>query len=384
MAMNDKTLNIALWNSTGLPPFFTSGVGKMFINVVLQFQSLQSVRPQLLMPADDPEDSVSRPEESPLQGVSAKRLPFSQRTLESMWRFVGYPSVDRWAGDAEWLYCPRELWCPPGRLKYAITVHDVYNFEPATMRQGRSKWRTVAKRKLVWERAIERANIVFTVSEFSRSRISSLFACDKQKIRVVPNAVDPVFMRGCPEPDRLSAKSRIGSSYVLQVGGLTEKKGARALLDLAQELERRRSELKLVVLGPVEPQYAAEASSLRRLNVLERGVAPSQVVALTAAADACILLSEYEGFGIPLLEAMACGVPVLGADRAAMPEVIGDPLYVVDPTKPADIADRLEKLVKEGSFRREAIAKGRARVRKFCWESTADMIVRSMREQDER
>jgi len=373
-------LKIAVWNSTGLPPFFTSGVGKMFINVVLELQRRDTAACELLMPADDPEDSVRHAAESPLQAVKRKRLPYRQAVLESLWRFSGSPAVDRWAGDADWLFCPRELWCPPGCLKYAITVHDVYLFEPKTVASEGPSWRRTAKRKLVWERAIRRADIVFTVSEFSRRRIAELFDCSPGKIVVAPNAVDPFFALPCDRWEVAAMRERVGGPYVLQVGGLTTKKGARALLDLASELGRRRSEFKLVILGPVEEAYRADAARYSHLEVLQRGISPGEIKALTSAAAACVLLSEYEGFGIPVLEAMACGVPVLAANRAALPEVAGDTGILVEPTDTAEIADRLEQLQSDEVYRQTAVAEGRARVAGFTWQRTTDLIIKAMRD----
>jgi glycosyltransferase involved in cell wall biosynthesis len=378
--MLEEMLKIAVWNSTGLPPFFTSGVGKMFINVVLELQRRDATACELLMPADDPEDSVSNPEESPLQGIKTRRLPYRQSVLESLWRFTGLPTVDRWAGDADWLFCPRELWCPPGRVKYAITVHDVYLFEPQTLAAEGPSWRRTAKRKLVWERAIRRADIVFTVSEFSRCRIAELFDCPLDKIVVAPNAVDPAFTVPCAEQEMAAMRQRVGGLYVLQVGGLTNKKGASALLNLAGELGRRRSELKLVILGPVDEPYRSELSKYSHLEVLERGISPNEIKVLTSAASACVLLSEYEGFGIPVLEAMSCGVPVLAANRAALPEVAGDTGILVEPTETTDIADRLERLHRDIAYREAAVAEGRGRVAGFTWQRTADLIIRAMRD----
>ncbi len=178
-------------------------------------------------------------------------------------------------------------------------------------------------------------------------------------------------------------RQRVGGLYVLQVGGLTNKKGASALLNLAGELGRRRSELKLVILGPIDEPYRSELSKYSHLQVLERGISPNEIKALTSAASACVLLSEYEGFGIPVLEAMACDVPVLAANRAALPEVAGDTGILVEPAKTAEIADRLEKLHVDAAHRQAALARGRARVAGFTWERTTDLIIKAMRRHDE-
>jgi len=167
---------------------------------------------------------------------------------------------------------------------------------------------------------------------------------------------------------------------VLQVGGLTTKKGARALLDLAGELGRRRSELKLIILGPVEEAYRAEVSRYSHLEVLERGIPPGEIKALISAASACVLLSEYEGFGIPVLEAMACAVPVLAANRAALPEVAGDTGILVEPQNTDEIADRLEKLHIDTAYRQAAVSQGSARVADFNWQRTTDLIIKAMRD----
>jgi len=365
-------LNLAIWNASGLPPHFTTGVGKIFINLALEFEKMPEISPELFLPRTDTVNSESDPSRSPIGHLPTKRLGLNRVGLELLWRTIGQPTIDRWATDADWIYCPRELWCPPGRLRYAITVHDVYQFEPGVWTDS---IRMRLQRKLVWQRALDRADLVFTVSEFTRKRILALFHCDPEKIRVTPNAVDPIFQQPRPPeiPDIPLPLPK--EPFVLQVGGLTRKKGAAAILCLAAELNRRKSPLKMVVIGPVESEFESAAAETPGLVRLDRGLSPEVIRWITEEARVAILPSEYEGFGIPLLEAMSVGVPAIASHHASLPEITGTGGLIVNPASTSDFADLVESLHSDTSTRRDAIEAGYRRAADFSWRSTAESIL---------
>lgn len=374
---SNPALGLAVWNASGLPPRFTTGVGKILINLSLEFERMDDVRLKLLLPRTDTVNSEADPAKSPLGQIARKRLPLSRVELEFLWRTLRAPAIDRWAPDADWIYCPRELWAPPGRLRYAITVHDVYQFEPEVWT---GSWRMRLQRKLVWQRAMDRADLVFAVSEFTRSRILELFRVDPEKVRVTPNAVDSIFLQPRPVERPVLPSGIPDTPFILQVGGLTRKKGAPEIIALARELERRNSSLRVVSIGPIEAGFEAAAATCKALTVVGRGISPEAIRWITEEARIAILPSRYEGFGIPLLEAMAVGVPAVASCRASLPEIAGSGGLVVDPTRSEEFADLVETLDLDADKRSAAIAYGLRRASQFSWANTARMIRDAMLE----
>jgi glycosyltransferase involved in cell wall biosynthesis len=369
-------LRIAVWNAAGLPHYFTTGIGKVLVNVVGALDRKPGVEVVFHVPKRPTASAVADPDLSPLGWLKRRTVPHTAPALDAMWRTTGWPSFDRWAGDCSWLFCPLELWCPPGRMKYAIVVHDVYQFESDFPHRS---WRLSMKRRLVWERALKRADVIFSVSGFTKQRLVALFGIDDRKVVVCPNAVEASYTNRDEEGDRQIAKQFIKGPYVLNVGGLRRKKGGAAQLALAAELARRKLDLRLLIVGPVDPEFAEEARGRSHLVLVERGIPDESLRALTAQARVCMMLSEYEGFGIPLLEGMASGVPVLGANRASIPEVVGSPEFLVEPGDTSSIADRIERLHADSMARHDAVQKGKARVAMFSWDKSAEIILGAMR-----
>ena len=369
-------LRIAVWNAAGLPPYFTTGIGKVLVNVVGALDRTPNVEVVFHVPKRPTPYAVANPDLSPLGGVLRRTVPHTAPALDAMWRTLGWPAFDRWAGDCTWLFCPLELWCPPGRMKYAVVVHDVYQFEPEFPHRS---WRLSMKRRLVWERALNRADLIFSVSEFTKQRLTALFGIDSGKVVVCPNAVEDSYANRNEESDRQAAEKFIKGPYVLNVGGLRRKKGGAAQLALAEELAQRKSDLRLLVVGPVDSEFAEEARGRSHLVIVDRGIPDEELRALTARARVCMMLSEYEGFGIPLLEGMASGVPVLGANRASIPEVVGSSEFLVEPDDPRSIADRIERLHADSDARHDALEKGKNRVGMFSWDKSAEIILGAMR-----
>jgi len=369
-------LRIAVWNAAGLPPYFTTGIGKVLVNVVSELDRKPGVEVVFHVPKRPTPYAVADPDLSPLGAMRRRTVPHTVPFLDAAWRTFGAPSFDRWAGDCSWLFCPLELWCPPGRMNYAVVVHDVYQFEPDFPHRT---WRLSLKRRLVWERALKRANLIFSVSEFTKQRLVELFGLDAGKIVVCPNAVDEGYAKRAGSGDLQAVAKFITGPYILNVGGLRRKKGGAAQLALAAELARRKSDLRLLVVGPIDPEFADAARGQPHLVLVERGIPDESLRALTAQARVCMMLSEYEGFGIPLLEGMASGVPVLGANRASIPEVVGSPEFLVEPGDTSSIADRIERLHADSMARHDAVQKGKARVAMFSWEKSAEIILEAMR-----
>lgn len=304
------------------------------------------------------------------------RLPFSRRVGEIMWRALGRPMLDRWIEGADWIYCPKELYVPVSKARYAVTVHDLYWIEPAyRQRLGKSSYRWSG----LLRRALREADLVLTVSNFTKYRMTELTDVDESKIRVVGNGVDEEFFR--PREDKSDAEPVLADEpYILSVGGVTRKKGGDRLLNVARTLERVAPGVKLVVTGPVEREFHRRAAAAVNVRIVKRGFPNSEMKRLISGARASLTLSEYEGFGIPALEAMAVGTPVVAADRAALPEVIGDAGLIVDPEDSRCAADAVRSLIDDSPDRESLVKKGRERAEGYKWPHCVDRLYYAMRE----
>jgi glycosyltransferase involved in cell wall biosynthesis len=242
---------------------------------------------------------------------------------------------------------------PLASVRAVLTVHDL-NFErdPTLMPLAdRMVFKTVVPRSA---RAAER---VFAVSERTKRDLVELYELPEAKIVVTPNGVDPAF-----RPD-----GEAGHDYVLFVGAIQERKNPLAALEAADA-----AGLPLVVVGPEkEPRLAEE---LRAGGADLRGyVEKEQLAELYRGAAALVLPSRYEGFGLPVLEAMACGTPVVAAPDAALVEVAGDAAIFAEPP----LAEALQVAL---ASRDRLRAAGLERAQAFSWEETGRRTLEVYRE----
>ena len=237
------------------------------------------------------------------------------------------------------LACP----CPA-----VVTVHDLsFEREPGLMsRRDRAIFRAVVPR------AVRRARVVFAVSERTRRDLVELYGTPPEKVVLTANAVDPAFTPG-GEPD----------GYLLFVGAVQRRKNPLAAADAARELG-----LRLVVAGPEkEPELARE---LERRGAELRGYVEKAELAGPYRRALCVVLpSRFEGFGLPVLEAMACGTPVVAANEPALREVGGDAAVYADDAGFADAVRRT--LADRAAWSRAGIE----RAELFSWDETARRVV---------
>jgi len=269
---------------------------------------------------------------------------------------VWYPfAVGRRRG-ADVLHCPTYRGPLRPRLPLVVTVHDL-----AVLRHpdAFNRWtRTYSPR--VVPRVLAAARSIIAVSEFTRQELIQLLRIPEQKIHVVPNGVEDTFTADGPAAD---------GEYVLAVGTLEPRKNLPRLIEAA-----RRNHVELRVVGArgwggVE----VAGNGVRWLGEID----DAQLARLYRGALCVAYPSLYEGFGIPVLEAMACGVPVVTSRGTAMEEVADGAAVLVDPRDPAELAAGIERAAAE---RDTLVLRGLERARSFRWDAVADATVAVYRE----
>ena len=352
-----------------------SGVGRHANNILIRLAERGDINQELFFSEEWLADDGRLDPATPLRDLPHCTFPFPENLTERCWKLFGRPSMDRWVpDDTDLIYAPVETYLPVRKCPVAITIHDIQAFETHlpwsqtwAHRWFRWKWST-----WIYD-ALDDCAVVFTVSEFSKSRMGELLGADPDDIVVVGNGVDARFFEIAEQP-RDEMDRPCESPYLFMIGGLRTKKGADALLSVARELAQQGSDVQLVVAGPNGEEYEAEGEALDNVHLLG-WVDDEDVPRLMRGALALLFLSPYEGFGLPAAEAMAAGTPAIVADRASLPEVVGDAGIVVEPADTECIVDHVRLLRHDASRRRHYVQAGRERGNRYTWDRCLSRLI---------
>jgi glycosyltransferase involved in cell wall biosynthesis len=292
------------------------------------------------------------------------------------------------ARGADVLHVPNISAPVASRVPLVVTIHDVIPFVQPEYRASGAMRLYLS----LMERTVRRAKIVLTPSDFSAGEIERVLGIPRERIRVTPLAVDSALRPASDsEAVRCGLEERFGirGRYLLHMAGFDRRKNVPMLVRaFARSLISLPDDVALVLAGaphsdnptvfpPIEPV-------IRELGVGDRMVLTGRVtdadrVLLYQGAEGYVTPSAYEGFGLTPLEAMACGVPVIVANRTSLPEVVGDAGLLVEPELEA-VAEAIVRLVTDRELRADLSRRGFARASTFIWERTADLTVAAYRE----
>ncbi len=292
--------------------------------------------------------------------VAQPRPRLRRRVLAQPWEQLALPARAARLGAAL-VFSPANL-APLAWPRNVLVMHDAAVLrEPGAYSAAYRAWH--AGFGLACAR---RALKVITVSEFSRRELVALGGLDPEALVVIPGGVDERFG---PDADPAPAARRHGLQrpYVLTIGTADPRKNLSALAPAAAALNERG--IDLVWAGDTRPYFTppAAASGVRSLGY----VAEADLPGLYRGALAFVLASRYEGFGLTCVEAMACGTPVVAADRAALPETCGDAAILVNPDAGDAVAAALLRVTTDPELAARLREAGLRRARRYSWDRTA-------------
>jgi len=309
-------------------------------------------------------------------GVRTVHRPMVARPLRWCWMRADVPAIEWWTGPVDVVHGPNFVVPPARRAAEVVTVHDL-----TCTRFPEMCTRDVLQVPTLLRRALRRGAWVHTVSEFVAAEVVATFDVDPTRVVAVPNGAPDVV----PPADRpaLATRGRAVAGterYVLALGTLEPRKDIPTLVRAFDQLAADDPDLVLVLAGPdgwgADAVTAAIATARHGARVRRLGwVADDDRRALLAGAAVVAYPSRYEGFGLPPLEALAAGTPVVATRAGALPEVLRDAAEWAEVGDAAGVAAALHRVLTEPDRADAIVAAGSGRLAAFSWDRTADDLV---------
>ena len=270
---------------------------------------------------------------------------------------------------------------------YVVTIHDMANL---LYGESRSPLR-MQMRRYRFRRGLQRAERVIAVSEATKRDVEQMLGIPSERIRRVYNALDPGFLVDRSQSEaavkqRIMERYQINYPFLLYAGNIRRHKNVPRMVEAFAVVRERLAahpvykDIRLIIIGDTISQYPAVRQTVIKSRVEHvvrfLGFVPFETLrCFYETAAAFVFPSRYEGFGLPPLEAMACGTPVVTSSVSSLPEVVGDAAVLVNPENVFDIARGIENVLTDEALRATLISRGREQTKRFSWEPTARQVL---------
>jgi glycosyltransferase involved in cell wall biosynthesis len=320
-----------------------------------------------------------------LQSTANVRIVELAAGAYPVWEQVALPRAAAKAG-CDILHCTSNTGPVTGSIPMVLTVHDIFYLEVISLfKKGFSTYQKFGNmyRRYVVPAAMKKSKRIITVSESEKRRIAGFFNMYDERLKVVYNGVGKNFL---PVTDtilleKVKNQYRLPERYIFVLGNTDPKKNTKGVLQAYTRYHARcTAPLPLVVADFPENALteilqdnnsSAIRSSVTRLDYIKNTDLP----AIYSLAEFFLYPSFWESFGIPILEAMACGTPVITSNVFSMPEIAGDAALLIDPSKPEEIADAMLLLTRDESMRALMTGKGNVQAARFSWRNMAENVI---------
>jgi glycosyltransferase involved in cell wall biosynthesis len=358
-----------------------AGIGRLVRNQVLALADLDHDNDYRLVYARPNRDST--PQFPKARNFTRHEVGLGERWLTILWHRVKLPLPADWlTGPIDVYHCPDFVLPPLRKARGILTVHDL----AFLMRPDCADERLRSYLEEVVPRSVRRADFIIADSENTRNDLVVLLGAQPASIAVVPGGVEDRFNPITDVAQLKRARDKLGvgdAPFVLAIGVLEPRKNLNRLMDAFRALKQRDKvapELKLVLAGGkgwlYDDIFDHHADSPVRDDILMPGfVADELLPAIYSAADVLAFPSLYEGFGLPILEAMACGTPVVASRASCLPEVAEGAALLIDPANVDGLAAALELALIDAETRSGLIERGRQRASEYSWRRAAEQLL---------
>lgn len=314
-----------------------------------------------------------------LAGVEEARLGPRRDLMGLAWHTLGRPRLERYLGELDLVHAPSLVY-PPSRAPLVATVHDLCILKyPGAFP---SRWRAFHRRGL--SLILRDARVILADSRSTFDDLRSLTGGRDPRVRIVPLGVDAPQNPGEEEVKMVLEKHGLSPGFILFVGTVEPRKNISRLVQayaaFDAEEKKRSGELVLVGargwMGRRELSRVVSQAGVRWLGYLPR----EELEAVYRAAALFVYPSVYEGFGLPVLEAMARGLAVVTSDSSSLREVGEGAALLVDPNDPRELGKAMRRLIDDEGMRRELAEKGREKAAEFPWARTVELTLEAYRD----
>lgn len=304
-------------------------------------------------------------------GVAVAGRPMAAGVLMSLWRSRSWPPIEAWTGGVDVVHGTNFVVPPSRRARRVVTVHDL-----TALRHPEMCTATTLRYPALIRQAVRTDAVVHTPSHAVADEVRDAFDVEPDRVVAIHNGFDGGSGGDGDRGRRLAGASQ----YLLAVGTIEPRKDHVSLVEAFGIVASRLPDLHLVIAGGrgwgAEAVDAAIAACVARDRIHLIGFVDDDARAdLLAGASALAYPSRYEGFGLPPLEAMSAGVPVVASDLPVLREVLGDAAELVAPGKPDALADSIERVVADDRIRARLVEAGKERVQRYSWDRCAEEMV---------
>jgi len=354
-----------------------TGVGIYFKNLLFALSKLDYDNHYYLF-SSSWKDRFSHDKIPPFKRLCFRDFHYPVRLINELWYRWGWPPLDRlFKTDLDLTHSPTPLLLPT-KGKKIVTVYDLFFLDFPEF--GNREARRYFARKM--NESLARADGVVTISQFTKDQVLERYALDETKMHVIHLGINHDRWRSAKKDEigLVQQTYNLPSSFILFVGALEPRKNLGRLLEAVKRIHDSREKIPLVIVGREGQDSDRLMKKINELNLQEHIIflgymEERELRCVYRLATLLVVPSLREGFGLPVLEAMASQRPIAASSAPALPEIIQDAALFFDPDDPEDMAEKILRVLSDNELREDLIQKGQRRVLDFNWEKTAEQTL---------